>query len=250
MTKKSNDIDETSSGRKRVRLEGKSSHSGGSRDQMKKMWDARDKSRAEAPRHGRGKGFPANNHKFKRILEVHRNSSYAPNSRVVHDENAVMAPNRNVPLFLKKPLVADKMIEMLSRGVPPSTVCRYAGIRYQAFRRWLEVGAEGTNPIYTEFLDRVAKAEATAEITLLDKMDRFHDDDWKSIAWMLERRWPENWARRDKHEISGELIVNKKEKLAQQVVDNPEALELARKLLEDGTEIYELAEDDKIDAGD
>ena len=250
MTKKSNDIDKTSSGRKRVRLEGKSSNSGGPREHMKKMWDERDKSRAKAQRHGRGKGFPANNYRFKRILEVHRNSNYAPNSRVVHDENAVMAPNRNVPLFLKKPKVADKMIEMLSRGIPPNTVCRYAGIRYQSFRRWLEVGAERTNPIYTEFLDRVAKAEALAEIALLDQMEAHHDDDWKSIAWKLERRFPENWARRDKHEISGELIVNKKEKLAEQVVDNPEALELARKILEDGTEVYELPVNEEIDDGD
>ena len=250
MNIKSNDIDKTSSGRKRVRLESRSTNTGGSHEHMEKMWEARDKSRAKAERHGRGKGFPANNYKFKRILEVHRNSNYAPNSRVVHDENAVMAPNRNVPLFLKKPQVADKMIEMLSRGIPPSTVCRYAGIRYTAFRRWLEVGAEGTNPVYTAFLDRVAKAEATAEVTLLDKMDAHHENDWKSIAWMLERRWPENWARRDRHEISGELTVNSKEKLAEQVVDSPIALELARKLLEDGTEVYELPEDEKTDVGD
>ena len=247
MAKKSNGIDETLSGRKRVRLEGKNSRPGKSHEHMKKMREAGAKSRAEAPRHGRGKGFAGNNHKYKRLLEVHRNSKYAPNSRVVYDEDAEIAPNRNVPLFIKKTDVADKMIEMLSRGVPPSTVCRYAGVHYTTFRRWMEVGAEGTNPVYTEFLDRVAKAEAKAEITLLGKMDAFHDEDWKSVAWMLERRWPENWARRDRHEISGELIVNKKEKLAKQVVDNPEALELARKILEDGTEVYELPGDGTID---
>ena len=41
-----------------------------------------------------------------------------------------------------------------------------------------------------------------------------------------------------------------KEKLAEQVADNPEALELARKILEDGTEVYELPGDDQPDVGD
>jgi hypothetical protein len=36
---------------------------------------------------------------------------------------------------------------------------------------------------------------ATGEAALLKNI--VDADDWKSCAWILERRWPERWARKD-----------------------------------------------------
>lgn len=252
---KSNGVDRTASGKKRVRLNDGSLNSRAhvkgrrkpSREHLEKMWAARDKARAEAPRHGRGKGFPANNHRYKQLMSIYKDNPHAPPKNVFFDsESKEMENRRNLPLFIKKPKVADKMIELLERGIPPGTVCRSAGIGYETFKRWLVIGSEGLNPLYTEFFQRVAKAESQAEINLIDKMEAHHEKEWKSIAWTLERRWPENWARRDRHEVSGELVISKKEKLAERVVDDPETLDLARKLLEDGSEIFAVPEQDEL----
>lgn len=251
MTKRISNAETTSSGRKRVRLGGKGhSNRHKTEDHMKKMWKARDKSRAEAPRNGRGKGFAANNYAYKRLLELKKDNEYFPESKITYNPDAD-PPSRtstHVPLFIRMPKVADKMIDMLEEGIPYGTVCRYVGIDPNTFKRWLEIGTKGTNPLYTEFWQRVARAESQAEINLLEKMDGHHEKDWKSIAWTLERRWPEHWARTDKHEIGGLLTISTKEKLAEEVANDPDTLELARRVLGDGTVEFTLDTDNVLES--
>jgi hypothetical protein len=47
---------------------------------------------------------------------------------------------------------------------------------------------------YVQLVLRVEKAEARGTVRLVDKIAE--DYSWKSAAWMLERRWPEEWGRR------------------------------------------------------
>lgn len=54
-----------------------------------------------------------------------------------------------------------------------------------------------------DFVTAIEKAEATAEASYLGKILRHTEKQWTAAAWMLERRWPDRWAQRQKVEHSG-----------------------------------------------
>lgn len=50
---------------------------------------------------------------------------------------------------------------------------------------------------HPEFATALEKAEAQAESSIHGKILRHMDKQWTACAWMLERRWPERWAKRE-----------------------------------------------------
>jgi hypothetical protein len=59
-----------------------------------------------------------------------------------------------------------------------------------------------------DFSDSIQKAMAEGEALLLrriyDAADPEKGDRWQAAAWILERSRPDRWARRDRHEFTGE----------------------------------------------
>ena len=74
---------------------------------------------------------------------------------------------------------------------------------------------------HPEFVTLIKEAEAIAESTFLGKIMRHTDDQWTACAWMLERRWPERWAKREAPITSNEArdMVNRLRAAAQFVND-------------------------------
>lgn len=240
-----NGEDTTISGVKRVRFERGVGHRKAPRD-MTKLNEARDRSYAEAPRAGRGKGKIVPGYSYKRLLEIHAESEYVNPPRVRKIEHDPVE-NKRIPLFMRHPEVADKIVDLIEQGVPYTTVCGALGISPDQFKKWLKIGKTGTNPHYTDFYHKIAKAEANAEILLLNELKRIGGEDWKSRAWTLERRWPEHWARRDRIEaeigLKHDITVTKKEELAEKILRDPDALGLARKLIEGEEFGYQVVND-------
>jgi hypothetical protein len=54
-----------------------------------------------------------------------------------------------------------------------------------------------------EFAEAVKAAEADSQQELLKKIWTASDQQWQAAAWMLERRWPQDFARRQALEMSG-----------------------------------------------
>jgi hypothetical protein len=50
---------------------------------------------------------------------------------------------------------------------------------------------------HPEFVTALEKAEAQAESGFHGKILRHTEKHWTAAAWMLERRWPDRWAKRD-----------------------------------------------------
>ncbi len=203
--------------------------------ELKPFHEARDKAAAEAPRIKKANGEEKiiHGHAYKKLLEVREGGGSVP-SRVHYSEAVKKATN--LPKFMADSTFTDKMCEHLVEGYPPTTVCRYMGIRYATFKSWLKIGQIGQIVEYAEFQMRISQAEAEAEIETLKKLKSFEDEEWRVPAWMLERRWPEHWARRDATQslvkFEGEIAIKTKEGLAAKVVDDPESREMARTLLE------------------
>jgi hypothetical protein len=224
--------DTLQSGRKRVRLGKVNGHKGRDRSHMEKMWKARDESFKKAPRSGRGKGKIVHAYSYKKLLEIAETSDSPP--RIIERQNTVDPKTAtNLPLFLQDPQIEETIVDLISRGHFPSTVCRYVGIRLKTFKTWLRLGAEEASPDYIRFQRRVAKADAMAEINKRHDLERDSIGDWRGHAFVLERRWGENWMKSDGGGVKVDVNVNKKEDVAAAIVNDKTKLELARKLLTD-----------------
>lgn len=108
------------------------------------------------------------------------------------------------------PEVEDAMVRAILVGASYKTACQYAGISYQTFLNWRKrAGAvkerqgKSRNAPSDEFdvrligfVDHIKEAEAVAAIKSLVKINGAAKKDWRAAAWMLERRFPNEYGRR------------------------------------------------------
>lgn len=91
------------------------------------------------------------------------------------------------------------------------TAAAYAGIHVDTIENWIKRGAQAeqnddtTAPElpYRAFYVSVQEAFAAAEIRDVALIGKAATDQWQAAAWRLERRYPEKWGRRERHEHSG-----------------------------------------------
>ena len=195
---------------------------------MKALHAGRDKAFKEAPRLESGKIVPA--FRYKKVIDAYKRHGVKPKS-------GFKAHSR--PLFVKEPKIGKQIIKFIGMGYPYTTVCRAVGVSRDAFMKWLTLGQSNATKEYASFYRKVCRAEAKAEIDNLEELKKHQKYDWRSSAWMLERRWPEHWARRDAEKaslkVNGQITVTHKHELSKKVASDPAALELARKMI-DGNE--------------
>ena len=80
--------------------------------------------------------------------------------------------------------------------------CRYAGISSRQFRTWRSLADEGVEP-YASRWEEVRNAESVAIISNLANIKKAgQDGSWQASAWLLERKYPDKFARRDKWNYS------------------------------------------------
>lgn len=197
-----------------------------SRKAVEAMAKARDESYKKAPRTARGKIL--NGYSYKAVLEGYRENGLKP---------TVIGPGSNVkPAFVVQPSLAKRIVRLIRKGYPYTTVCRYCGITPKTFRDWLDRGRDGFSIEYVEFYEAVAKAEGYAEMRTLNKLKQHENADWRVSAWQLERRWPEHWSKKDRMvaemHVNATVNVDSKESLGQKVATDDAARELARKLID------------------
>lgn len=87
----------------------------------------------------------------------------------------------------RTPEAADRLCRALEMGHTHKAACALAGISPATFYDW-----KGSD---LEFLETVGRAEATAIEYHVAKINA--DPSWRSSAWMLERRFPEHYARHE-----------------------------------------------------
>ncbi len=100
--------------------------------------------------------------------------------------------------------VADKICRALRIGAFMECAVSVGGVGRSTVYTWLRTGEEDIKKkrrtIAAKFKREFDKASAEAEFRKLQVIDnaamREGDPDWKAAAWMLERKWPDRWARR------------------------------------------------------
>jgi hypothetical protein len=102
----------------------------------------------------------------------------------------------------REPELATRIITYIKAGSYAETAAAAAGVNRSTLHRWLKRGAEGEEPFAT-FADSVEGALAEAELRDVIRLDKAGDEDWRAVAWKLERRNPKRWGRCEHLELTG-----------------------------------------------
>ncbi|OQA52209.1 MAG: hypothetical protein BWY45_03215 [Euryarchaeota archaeon ADurb.Bin294] len=97
-----------------------------------------------------------------------------------------------------------KVLDGIKAGLSYQGACGLARVSFNTFNRWRQEGEKASSGKFWEFLKELSYAEAVAEAEQLKKIK--NDPDTKYACWILERRHPDRWGRKDqlKQEITGD----------------------------------------------
>lgn len=102
--------------------------------------------------------------------------------------------------------VQKVIVEAIARGNFYSAASERAGIDYSSFKRWMEKGErqEPEFERYRAFRAAILVANAECQDAQLTRINRAAGlGTWQAAAWILERRFPEEWGRKDKVQHEG-----------------------------------------------
>lgn len=101
---------------------------------------------------------------------------------------------------------AKKICDAIRIGATYELAAAYAGISADTFARWRANNAG--------FAEKLREAEGQGAIGWLAKIEKAaNDGDWRSAAWKLERRYPEQYGRQVvSQQHSGEVTFKAYEK--------------------------------------
>lgn len=119
-------------------------------------------------------------------------------------------PKGQTETFPERQLLTEEtreaLLRMLRAGNYIETACRAAGITSKTFRNWRRAHREGQVSAipYAKFFEDLDKAIAEGETTHLNAIElAAKSGQWQAAAWVLERRHPRRWGRRDVIEVMG-----------------------------------------------
>jgi hypothetical protein len=106
---------------------------------------------------------------------------------------------------------------MVSAGNYVETSAAFCGISQVTLREWMKRGEREIQrletdseavPIvseskYVDFAYSIRKAQAESEARDVVLIGRAAQDQWQAAAWKLERRYPDRWGKRERHELTG-----------------------------------------------
>lgn len=98
-----------------------------------------------------------------------------------------------------QPDVVMRLLQALRAGSHVESAAQLAGIAARTFHRWMERGdptrKDARDARYRRFREQVEQARAEAETRNVAIVAQAAQTDWKAAAWLLERTYPERWAR-------------------------------------------------------
>lgn len=94
--------------------------------------------------------------------------------------------------------VCTIILESVRAGQSYAMACRRARIDDSTLSHWAaEVEEKGEASRYFQFINDLMEAEASGQLALIATVRTATKIDWKAAAWLLERKHPDEWGRRD-----------------------------------------------------
>lgn len=117
------------------------------------------------------------------------------------------------PLLLE-PAVREVFLQAIKLGMSNIKACEYAMIGITTLNNWLErarqdeeAGLSRDKSIYVAFMTDLKKARAQMQYKHLSQIDVASYTTWQASAWLLERRFPEEFGVKSDVNISGDKIA-------------------------------------------
>ena len=125
--------------------------------------------------------------------------------------------------------IQQKIGENVSLGLTYSLAASAAGVTYQSFNQWMSKGKTEKSGKYYQFYKCIQKCNADAAKVLLERLnDAAKAGDTRICTWILERRFPEDFGRREYRKMNVisenlnqnvELIVNDADGIRKQILE-------------------------------
>lgn len=97
---------------------------------------------------------------------------------------------------LLNPTRQDALLKAIEQGMPLKQAAAVAGISYDTLNHWQNRGENENAPIeYRQFCQLLQRSHAVAMQVHLSSICEAAKRDWKAAAWMLEKRFPTDFAR-------------------------------------------------------
>lgn len=101
-------------------------------------------------------------------------------------------------------------------GTTLEGAARYAGVDRVTFYRWLtearrlqdagaleDRGDDARDSLLARLIGEVDAALADFEVGAVARLQKFGEDQWQPVAWLLERRFPDAYGRRQRIDVEG-----------------------------------------------
>lgn len=98
------------------------------------------------------------------------------------------------------------IVDALVRGNFQNVAAELAGVDNGTICRWMEKGQREDAEFarYRQFREAILVANAEAQDAQITRINRAaRDGTWQAAAWLLERRFPDQWGRKDKVQHEG-----------------------------------------------
>lgn len=125
------------------------------------------------------------------------------------------------------PEVQARIVEAIEAGNTYARAAAYGGIEYKTFRNWMAAGEKSTRSPYVPFFQAVKEAETKAEMAHVATIENASKRSWMAAAWWLERRYPQEWGRRDSVDLRVVLEAEAERLAKEKGLDRGKLLSLA-----------------------
>lgn len=96
------------------------------------------------------------------------------------------------------------LLRAIEEGLPLKEAAEIAGISYDTLNHWTNRGQrESAPPEYRQFCQLLRRSQAVAMQVNVSAIREAAKRDWRAAAWILERRFPADFARQQQVERSG-----------------------------------------------
>ena len=117
--------------------------------------------------------------------------------------------NAGRPSKLTEELQAE-ICKYIEQGNTYDRACRLTGISDSIFYLWKAEGEKSESGKYFEFLEAVKKAADLFKAWNIGViMKAAQENTWQAAAWLLERKYPEEFGRRDRFSITVDDKIGK-----------------------------------------
>ncbi|MBL9178862.1 MAG: hypothetical protein JNM65_12450 [Verrucomicrobiaceae bacterium] len=104
---------------------------------------------------------------------------------------------------LLNPTRQAALLEAIEQGIPLKQAAAVAGMSYDTLNHWRKRGENESAPEeYRQFCQLLRHSQAVAMQVHVSSISDAAKRDWRAAAWMLERRYPEDFARQQQLEHS------------------------------------------------